>query len=315
MIDLAGRRVWVAGHRGMVGSALLRRLAREGVDLLTVGHAELDLCRQAETEEWVAENRPDFIFIAAARVGGILANSTYPAQFLYDNLMIQTNIVEAARRTGVEKIMLLGSSCIYPRMAPQPMPETCLLTGPLEETNQWYALAKIAGIKLVQAYRREYGMSLIAVMPTNLYGPNDNYDLQNSHVAAALLHRIHRAKVEKAERVVIWGTGGPRREFLHVDDLAEACIFLMKTWENEEPINIGSGQEITIIDLAKLIAEVVGWSGRFEFDTSKPDGTPRKLLDVSRLTAMGWTPSISLSEGLANAYSDFRKRWEAGEFA
>jgi GDP-L-fucose synthase len=313
--NLAGRRVWVAGERGMVGSALMRRLACEGANLLSVPRAALDLRRQAETEAWVAANRPELIFLAAARVGGILANSTYPGQFLYDNLMIQANVVEAARRVGVGKIMLLGSSCIYPRLAPQPMPETCLLSGPLEETNQWYAIAKIAGVKLAQAYRREYGMNLIAAMPTNLYGPNDNYDSNNSHVVAALLRRIHEAKVENADRVVIWGTGTPRREFLHVDDLADACVFLIKNWDAEELINVGSGQEVTITEFAKLVAEVVGWKGRFEFDAAKPDGTPRKLVDTSRLSALGWKPSISLKEGLASAYADFKKRWNASEFA
>jgi GDP-L-fucose synthase len=314
-IDLAGRRVWVAGHRGMVGSALARRLAREGADLMTVAQPALDLRRQADTEAWITEHRPEFIFIAAARVGGILANSSFPGQFLYDNLMIQANIVEAARRVGVRKVMLLGSSCIYPRLAPQPMPESCLLSGPLEETNQWYAIAKIAGVKLAQAYRREYGMNLIAAMPTNLYGPNDDYDPQNSHVVPALLRRVHEAKVENAAHVVIWGTGTPRREFLHVDDLAEACVFLMKHWDGEEPINIGSGQEVTVLELAELVAEVVEWNGRFDFDASKPDGTPRKLVDASRLSAMGWRPSIRLKEGLADAYADFEKRWKAGAVA
>ena len=313
--SLEGRRVWVAGHRGMVGAALMRRMTGEGAVLLTVPHAQLDLRRQTETEDWIASNRPEFILIAAAKVGGILANDTYPAQFLYDNLMIQSNIVEAARKNGAAKVLLLGSSCIYPRLAPQPIPESSLLTGPLEETNQWYAIAKIAGVMLAQAYRREYGLNLISVMPTNLYGPADDYDLRNSHVAAALLRRIHHAKVEKADRVVIWGSGAPLREFLHVDDLADACLFLMKTWEDPDPINIGSGQEVSITELAGLIAEVVGWAGRFEFDTSKPDGTPRKLLDTTRLTAMGWTPSISLMAGLANTYADFRTRWDAGEFA
>jgi GDP-L-fucose synthase len=298
----------------MVGSALVRRLAREGAEVLTVPHAQLDLRRQVETEAWIATHRPDAIFMAAAKVGGILANDSFPGQFLYDNLMIQSNIVEAARQNNVEKVMLLGSSCIYPRMAPQPIPESSLLTGPLEETNQWYAIAKIAGVKLAQAYRREYGLNLISVMPTNLYGPNDDYDLRNSHVAAALLRRIHQAKVENAERVVIWGSGAPLREFLHVDDLADACIFLMKNWEDSDPINIGSGQEVSIIELATMISEIVSWTGQFEFDSSKPDGTPRKLLDVTRLTAMGWTPSISLKDGLSNAYADFRTRWDAGEF-
>jgi GDP-L-fucose synthase len=313
-LSLDGRRVWVAGHRGMVGAALMRRMAGEGAVLLTVPHAQLDLRRQSETEDWIARNRPEFILIAAAKVGGILANDTYPAQFLYDNLMIQSNIVEAARRFGAEKVLLLGSSCIYPRLAPQPIPESSLLTGPLEETNQWYAIAKIAGVMLAQAYRREYDLNLISVMPTNLYGPADDYDLHDSHVAAALLRRIHQAKVEKADHVVIWGSGAPLREFLHVDDLADACLFLLKTWEDADPINIGSRQEVSITELAGLIAEVVGWTGRFVFDTSKPDGTPRKLLDTTRLTAMGWAPSITLKAGLANAYADFRSRWDAGEF-
>ena len=314
-LSLAGRRVWVAGHRGMVGSALARALARENVQLLTASRGELDLRRQSDTEAWMRQHRPEIIFMAAARVGGILANDLYPAQFLYDNLQIQSNIVEAARMLGVEKTMLLGSSCIYPRMAPQPITEDSLLTGPLEETNQWYAIAKIAGVKLAQAYRRQYGMNLISVMPTNLYGPNDEYDLQNSHVAAAFLRRIHQAKVEGAAQVTIWGSGTPLREFLHVDDLAQACIFLMKTWSDPDPINIGSGQEVTVFDLARLIADIVGWSGEFVFDGSKPDGTPRKLLDVSRLTGLGWTASIPLREGLADAYGDFKARWEAGEFA
>jgi GDP-L-fucose synthase len=313
-MSLAGQRVWVAGHRGMVGSALVRALAKENATLLTATHAELDLRRQSETEAWMRRHRPDIIFVAAAKVGGILANHTYPAQFLYDNLMMQANIIEAARVLGVRKTMLFGSTCIYPRLAPQPMPEDSLLTGPLEETNQWYAIAKIAGVKLAQAYQREYGMNVLSVMPTNLYGPNDNYDPQNSHVAAALLRRIHQARVEGAAQVTIWGTGTPRREFLHADDLAQACIFLMKTRSDPDPVNIGTGQEISIHDLARLIAEIVGWRGEFVFDTSKPDGTPRKLVDVSRLTALGWTASIPLREGLADAYRDFKARWDAGAF-
>lgn len=299
----------------MVGSALLRRLSSEGAEILTANRQHLDLRRQAETEEWIAEHKPEFIFVAAARVGGIYANATYPAQFLYDNLMIQANIVEAARRVGVEKVMLLGSSCIYPRLAPQPMTEDSLLTGPLEETNQWYAIAKIAGIKLAQSYRRQYGMKLISTMPTNLYGPADNYHPQNAHVVPALIRRFHEAKVSDAERVVIWGTGAARREFLHVDDLADASVFLMQRFDDEAPINIGSGEEVTILELAKLIAETVGWTGRIGLDTEKPDGTPRKLLDVSRLSAMGWKPSITLRDGLANAYEDFKRRWQQGEFA
>lgn len=314
-LSLSARRIWVAGHRGMVGAALLRRLSSEGAEILTADRQHLDLRRQAETEDWIAEHKPEFIFVAAAHVGGIYANATYPAQFLYDNLMIQANIVEAARRVGVEKVMLLGSSCIYPRLAPQPMTEDSLLTGPLEETNQWYAIAKIAGIKLAQSYRRQYGMKLISTMPTNLYGPADNYHPQNAHVVPALIRRFHEAKVSEAERVVIWGTGAARREFLHVDDLADASVFLMQRFDDEAPINIGSGEEVTILELAKLIAETVGWTGRIELDTEKPDGTPRKLLDVSRLSAMGWKPSITLRDGLANAYEDFKRRWQQGEFA
>jgi GDP-L-fucose synthase len=313
-LSLAGRRVWVAGHRGMVGSAIARALAREDVRLLTATHQELDLRRQADTEAWMRQNRPEIIFLAAARVGGILANNTYPAQFLYDNLQMQTNVIEAARQLGVEKTMLLGSSCIYPRLAPQPITEDSLLTGPLEETNEGYAIAKIAGIKMAQTYRRQYGMNVISVMPTNLFGPNDQYDLQNSHVAAALLRRIHQARIEGAAEVTIWGSGSPLREFLHVDDLAKACVFLMKTWSGPEPLNVGSGDEVSIADLARLIAGVVGWNGRFVFDRSKPDGTPRKLLDVGRLTALGWTASIPLREGLTDAYRDFVARWDAGEF-
>jgi GDP-L-fucose synthase len=314
-LPLAGRRVWVAGHRGMAGSALVRALAREDVRLLTATHGELDLRRQADTEEWMRQNRPEIIFLAAAYVGGILANETYPAQFIYDNLQIQTNIIEAARVTGVEKTMLLGSSCIYPRLAPQPIQESSLLTGPLEETNEWYAIAKIAGIKLAQAYRRQYEMNLVSVMPTNLYGPNDQYDLRNSHVAAALLRRLHQARVDGAAQVTIWGTGTPLREFLHVDDLARACVFLMKTWSEPDPINIGGGEEVTVADLARLIAGIVGWEGEFVFDIAKPDGTPRKRLDISRLSALGWTAAIPLREGLTDAYRDFQRRWNAGEFA
>jgi GDP-L-fucose synthase len=313
-VDFAGRRVWVAGHRGMVGAALVRRLAREGAHLLTVTHAELDLRRQAPTEAWIEHNQPEFIFLAAAKVGGIFANDSYPATFLYDNIMIQANVVEAARRYGTRKVMVLGSSCIYPRLAPQPIHEDSLLTGPLEPTNEWYAIAKIAGVKLVQAYQREYGMRLISAMPTNLYGPHDDYHPLNSHVAAALLRRIHEAKLARAERVVLWGTGTPLREFMHVDDLADALVFMMRHWESPDPVNIGSGQEVTIMELAQLIAEVVGWTGRFEFDSSKPDGTPRKRLDITRLSEAGWQPAITLRDGMADAYKHFCARWDAGEF-
>jgi GDP-L-fucose synthase len=310
---LAGKRVWVAGHTGMVGSALVRRLAHEDVRLLSAKRSELDLRRQAETEAWVARYRPEVIFLAAARVGGIHANATYPGQFLYDNLMIQANVVEAARVHGSEKVMILGSSCIYPRLAPQPMREECLLTGALEETNQWYAIAKIAGVKLAQAYRRQYSMQVISVMPTNLYGPNDNYHPENSHVLAALLRRFHEAKLQSASEVTIWGTGTPRREFLHADDLADSCLFLMGAWSDERPVNVGSGDEVTIAELAEVIADIVGWRGRLVFDTSKPDGTPRKLVDSSRLSALGWKPSIGLRTGLAQVYLDFCQRWKRDE--
>jgi GDP-L-fucose synthase len=312
---LAGKRVWVAGHSGMVGSAIVRRLAYENVTLLSATHGDLDLRRQAETEAWVARYRPEVIFLAAARVGGIHANATYPGQFLYDNLMIQANVVEAARLHDTEKVMILGSSCIYPRLAPQPMPEECLLTGPLETTNEWYAIAKIAGLKLGQAYRRQYGMRVITVMPTNLYGPNDNYHSENSHVVAAFLRRFHEAKFRGASEVTIWGTGAPRREFLHVDDLADACVFLMRVWDDERSVNIGSGDEVSIAELAEMIADTVGWKGRLIFDTSKPDGTPRKLLDTRRLSSLGWRPSIGLRTGLAQVYQDFCRRSEAGTLA
>jgi GDP-L-fucose synthase len=308
-----GRRVWVAGHLGMVGSALMRALARENAVLLTAARDALDLRRQSQTEAWVAQNAPEFIFAAAAHVGGILANDRFPGRFIYDNLQIQTNIVEAARISGVQKIMLFGSSCIYPKLAPQPIPEESLLTGPLEETNQWYAVAKIAGVKLAQAYRRQYDMDVVSVMPTNLYGPGDNYDLVSSHVAAALLRRVHEANVAGLSTVTVWGTGTPLREFLHVDELAAACVFLMKHWSDGDPINIGSGEEVTISTLAGLIADIVGWRGDFVFDAGKPDGTPRKRLDTSRLDRLGWTASIRLRDGLANAYHDFLARWNAGE--
>jgi GDP-L-fucose synthase len=313
-VTFAGRRIWVAGHRGMVGSALMRALDPEQATLLTATRAELDLRRQSDTEAWMRQHRPEFIFVAAAKVGGIAANDRYPAQFLYDNLAIQLNIVEAARQIGVAKLMLLGSSCIYPRLAPQPITEDALLSGPLEPTNEWYAIAKIAGIKLAQAYAREHGMDLLSVMPCNLYGPADDYHPENSHVAAALLRRLHEAKLAGATEVTLWGTGTPLREFLHVDDLARACVFLMKRWSHPDPINIGSGQEVTVLELARLIADVVGWHGSFAFDHSRPDGTPRKLLDISRLNALGWSASIPLSTGLADAYRDFKARWDAGEF-
>lgn len=303
--DLTGKRVWVAGHRGMVGSAIVRRLTREACEVLTVDRATVDLRRQAETEAWLAANRPQAIFLAAATVGGILANDTRPAEFLYDNLAIEANIIEGAHRCGVEKLLFLGSSCIYPRLAPQPMPEEALLTGPLEPTNQWYAIAKIAGIKLCQAYRRQYGCDFISVMPTNLYGPGDNFDLASSHVVPALIAKFHHAKVTSAESVEIWGTGTPRREFLYVDDLADAVVHLMRVYSGEEHINIGTGTDVTIAELAAMVAKVVGFTGRLVFDTSKPDGTPRKLSDVSRLQALGWTARTALEDGLQLSYRCF----------
>jgi GDP-L-fucose synthase len=300
--DLKGRRVWVAGHRGMVGAALTRRLGSAGAEVLTVSRANVDLRRQTQVEDWVAREKPDAVFVAAATVGGILANDSRPAEFLYDNLAIEANVIEASRRAGVRKLLFLGSSCIYPKFAPQPMNEDALLTGALEPTNQWYAIAKIAGIKLGQAYRRQYGCDYISAMPTNLYGPGDTYDLKASHVVPALMHKIHRAKISGANTVEIWGTGTPRREFLHVDDLADACVFLMERYSDESHINVGTGTDVTIRELAEMIAAAVGYTGGFQFDATKPDGTPRKLLDVSRLAALGWTARTGLADGLKQTY-------------
>jgi GDP-L-fucose synthase len=306
VFPLDGRRIFVAGHRGMVGSALVRRLAREECQVLTVGRDAVDLREQAAVDRWFDEYRPEAVLLAAARVGGIHENDTYPGDFLYDNLAIATNVIEASRRAGVAKLLFLGSSCIYPRLAPQPMPESCLLSGPLEPTNEWYAIAKIAGLKLCQAYRRQHGCDFVSVMPTNLYGPNDNFDLLSSHVLPALLAKIDAAVREGRDAVEIWGSGRPRREFLHVDDLADAVVFLLKFWSEEEPINIGSGTDVTIAELARLIANIVGFSGRFVFDPSKPDGTPRKLLDTSKLTALGWRPRITLEAGIRQTYDWYR---------
>ncbi|WP_282189137.1 GDP-L-fucose synthase [Azospirillum sp. SYSU D00513] len=303
---LEGRRVWVAGHRGMVGSALVRRLASEGCTVLTAGRAQVDLRRQAEVEAWMEAERPDAVIVAAAKVGGILANSTRPAEFIYDNLAIETNIVHAAQQAGVAKLLFLGSSCIYPRMASQPITEDALLTGPLEPTNEWYAIAKIAGIKLCQAYRRQYGCDFISLMPTNLYGPGDNFDLTSSHVLPALLAKIDRARREGLGTVELWGSGRPRREFLHVDDLADASVFLLQNYSGDVPLNVGTGTDVTIRVLAELIAEVVGFEGEFVYDTSKPDGTPRKLLDVGRLSALGWTARIGLREGIESTHAWYR---------
>jgi GDP-L-fucose synthase len=299
---LSGRRIFVAGHRGMVGSALMRRLTREDCQLLTVGRDEVDLRRQEAVERWFAANRPDTVFVSAATVGGILANDTRPAEFLYDNLMMAANVIEASHRAGVKKLLFLGSSCIYPRLSPQPIVEEALLTGPLEPTNQWYAVAKIAGLKLCAAYRRQYGCDFISAQPTNLYGPGDTYDLQSSHVVPALIAKIHRAKIDEGRAVEIWGTGSPRREFLHVGDCADALVFLMERYSGETQINIGWGEDVSIRELAEIIATVVGFEGGFRYDTSKPDGAPRKLLDVSKLAATSWRPRIPLHEGIEDAY-------------
>jgi GDP-L-fucose synthase len=302
---LAGKRVFVAGHRGMVGSALVRRLASERCEVLTAGRATLDLKDQAAARAWFAREKPDAVFLAAAKVGGILANDTYPADFLYDNLMIEANVIEAAFRSGVEKLLFLGSSCIYPKHAPQPIPEEALLTGPLEPTNEWYAIAKIAGIKLAQAYRRQHGCDFISAMPTNLYGPGDNYDLSSSHVLPALIRKAHEAKVSGAPKLVIWGTGTPRREFLHADDCADALVHVMKHYSADEHINVGSGEDLTINELVGIVTDVVGYQGEIEHDLSKPDGTPRKLMSGERLAALGWRPRIALREGIAAACQEF----------
>src|SRR5579863_820234 len=302
---LAGRRVFVAGHGGMVGSALMRRLQHIDCEVLTVSRRALDLRRQGDTDAWLAAMKPDTVFLAAATVGGILANDTRPAEFLYDNMMIEGNLIEGARRIGVSKLLFLGSSCIYPRLAPQPMKEEDLLTGALEPTNQWYAIAKIAGLKLCAAYRRQHGSDFISAQPTNLYGPGDTYDLRASHVIPALLAKMHRAKEAGAAEVEIWGTGKPRREFLHVDDLADALIFLMERYSSESQINVGRGEDVSVAELAGLIAKTVGFGGRLRYATEKPDGVPRKLLDVSRLDRMGWRPRIGLEEGLLDAYRWF----------
>ena len=305
--SLAGRRVWVAGHRGMVGAALVRRLKSEKCEILTVDRSQLDLRDQAAVRAWMTNARPDAVFLAAAKVGGILANNNYPADFLYENLSIQNNVIEAAQSHGVSKLLFLGSSCIYPKFSPQPIAESALLTGSLEPTNEWYAIAKIAGLKLCQAYRRQKGSDFISAMPTNLYGPGDNYDLESSHVIPALIRKAHEAKAQEARELVIWGSGTPRREFLHVDDCAAALVHLMTWYSEDEHVNVGTGEDVTILELATLIAEVVGFKGAIVTDTSKPDGTPRKLLDVSRLTELGWTPSIALRDGLTSTYDIFSK--------
>lgn len=303
--DLASRRVFVAGHRGMVGSAIVRRLGSENCEILTAPRAELDLLRQDQVERWFVQNRPDVVVIAAAKVGGIFANASAPADYLYQNLMIEANLIEAARAAGVTKLLFLGSSCIYPKFAEQPIVEQALLGGPLEPTNEWYAIAKIAGIKLCQAYRLQHGCDFISAMPTNLYGPGDNFDLTTSHVLPALIRKAHEAKMAHAPTLTIWGSGTPRREFLHVDDLADASIFLLKNYSQDEHINVGSGSDITIADLARLVARSVGFEGDIETDPDKPDGTPRKLMSSARLSALGWNPNIALEPGIADTYRHF----------
>jgi GDP-L-fucose synthase len=309
--SLTGKRVWVAGHRGMVGSAIVRRLAAENCTLLSADRSALNLLDQSAVDAWMKRQRPDAVFHAAAKVGGIVANNTLRAEFLYENLVLATNVIHAAYLHGVEKLMFLGSTCIYPRRAPQPMSEAALLTGPLEVTNEPYAIAKIAGIKLCQAYRAQYGCDFISVMPTNLYGPGDNYHPEHSHVVAALIRRFHEAKVAGASEVVVWGTGTPRREFLYVDDLAEACVFIMRRYSGAGLLNIGTGKDMAISEFAHLVARVVGYSGRIVYDASRPDGMPRKLVDVSRLSALGWGASTRLEVGLAKAYRDFCARFAA----
>ncbi|TYL86357.1 GDP-L-fucose synthase [Bradyrhizobium cytisi] len=304
--ELKGKSVYVAGHRGMVGAALARRLAREDVKLVTVERRDVDLCNQAAVFDWFARVRPQVVFLAAAKVGGIFANNTLRAEFIYDNIAIAANVIHAAHLNRAEKLMFLGSSCIYPKLAPQPLREDTVLTGPLEPTNEPYAIAKIAGIKMAEAYRGQYGSDFISVMPTNLYGPGDNYHPELSHVVAALIRRFHEAKLSGAKNVVVWGTGTPRREFLYVDDMADACVHLMKTYSGADLINIGTGEDIAIAEFAHVVAEIVGYRGEISFDSSRPDGTPRKLLDVSRLDKLGWRATTSLHDGLKKAYAAYQ---------
>jgi GDP-L-fucose synthase len=308
LFDLKGKRVFVAGHRGMVGSAILRRLRSEHSTILIEDRQNLDLTRQAETESWLDRTKPEVVVVAAARVGGIAYNNTYPVDFLADNLAIELNLIRGSYAAGVRKLLFLGSSCIYPKLAPQPMTEDMLLTGPLEPTNEWYAVAKIAGIKLIQAYRRQHGADFISVMPTNLYGPGDNYHPEHGHVPAALIRRFHEAKIAGAASSIVWGTGRPRREFLAVDDLADACVFALKHYSGDGFLNVGTGQDVSIAEFAAIVAEIVGFRGEITFDPSRPDGTPQKLLDVSKLSQLGWRAKIGLHEGLSAAYADFLAR-------
>lgn len=304
---LAGKRVWVAGHRGMVGAALVRRLESENCEIVTAGRDIVDLTRQAEVEAWLAETRPQAVLLAAAKVGGILANATYPAEFLYENLAIETNVIHASHKVGVEKLLFLGSSCIYPKFAAQPIAEDSLLTGALEPTNEWYAIAKIAGLKLAEAYRKQHGVDFISAMPTNLYGPGDNFDLASSHVLPALIRKAHEAKLSGASELTIWGTGTPRREFLHVDDAADAMVYLLKHYSGDQHVNVGSGTDVTIRELTETVARVVGFKGAIALDTSKPDGTPRKLMSGDKLAELGWRPRIGLEDGIRATYEWFLK--------
>lgn len=305
LFDLRGKRVFVSGHSGMAGSAIVRRLASEGCTVLTADRTKVDQTQQGPVEEWLAENKPDAVFLAAGLVGGIHANDSYPADFITDNLAIALNVIRGAHLAKVKKLLFLGSSCIYPKLAPQPMSEEMLLTGPLEPTNQWYAVAKIAGIKLAQAYREQFGDDFISLMPTNLYGPGDNYHPENSHVPAALIRRFHEGKTKNAPSVTVWGSGKPKREFLAVDDLADACVFVMKHYSDAGFLNVGTGVDVTIAEFARTVADVVGYKGELAFDTARPDGAPRKLLDVSKLTALGWKAKTPLRDGLAAAYADY----------
>ena len=305
LFDLQGKRIFVAGHKGMAGSAIVRRLASENCKILTVDRQNLDLTRQLDTERWLEQNAPDVVFLAAGHVGGIYANDTYPADFITDNLAIALNVIHGSFQTGVKKLLALGSSCIYPKLAPQPMSENALLTGPLEPTNQWYAVAKIAAIKLCEAYRTQHGADFISAMPTNLYGRGDNYHPKDSHVPAALIRRFHEAKMASAQTVIVWGTGKPRREFLCADDLADACVFLMKHYSDLEFVNVGTGKDVTIAEFANEVSRVVGYKGKIVFDTTRPEGVPQKLLNVSKINELGWSAKISLHDGLTDAYSDF----------
>lgn len=305
MFDFSRKKVFVAGHRGLVGSAIVRRLQSEDCTILVAGRDDMDLTRQEQVERWMDKNRPDVVFMAAAKVGGILANQTYPADFIYQNLILEVNLFEAAFKTGVSKFLFLGSSCIYPKFAPQPITEAALLTGPLEPTNEWYAVAKIAGIRLGQAYRRQHGCDFISAMPTNLYGPGDNFDLNSSHVLPALIRKAHEAKLRGDKEIVIWGTGTPRREFLHVDDCADACVHLMKVYSDDSHVNVGSGDDVTILEVTQTVCDVVGFQGEIVHDLSKPDGTPRKLMSADMLRSLGWAPRIGLKDGIADAYAWF----------